>query len=453
MNSWRFYQVFVFTLPLAFGANTEWAWGMYSFLAMLFFSLSAHNLTKANRDTTSNALKATHPPALIKAEWLLSVLFLIQAWVLCQWLFNLSLTPLDSSFSFLKGLGYTCFFGWTLMAVTNTSRIVRVVWLVVLAASFQAIYGTLMVMTKLEYGFFHEKWAYKGLATGTFVNRNHLAGYLEIATSLGIGLLLAQTTIYSGSVRERMRQFISMLLSEKVILRLLLAIMVIALVMTRSRMGNTAFFISLSVAGLLALVLIRHKTRSTTILLTSLLIIDITIVGTFFGVDKVAERLQNTAENTEKRDEVFRDTISMWKSAPITGTGAGSFVYVFPAYKSEDIRDKYITNNAHNDYLQFLAEFGAPATALLGSTALFSLWTAIQAMRKRRSELHKGMGFASTMGMIAIGIHSTVDFNLQIPANAYMFVFLMALAFIARWGPSEDPSDQRRRRRNRAAPE
>ncbi|MBM97390.1 MAG: hypothetical protein CMI09_16245 [Oceanospirillaceae bacterium] len=443
MTFWRSYQFFVFTLPLAFGANTEWAWNLYSAFAMFFFALSAKH----------SALCKHFPAQQQKANWVLAILLIIQAWGLFQWLFGFTLTPYDTLMTFLKGLGYASFFGWTLLAIDSPQKVVRIVWIVVLAAAFQAAYGSLMVMTGLEYGFFLEKWTYLSYATGTFVNRNHLAGYLEIATALGVGLLLAQTTQYSGSWRKRLRQFITMLLSEKVVLRVLLAIMVIGLVMTRSRMGNTAFFASLSVAGLLALFLFKNKTRSTTILLSSLLIIDIAIVGTFFGVDKVAERLQKTSEHSEKRDEVFRDTLTMWKSAPITGTGAGSFIYTFPKFKSDDILDPHYVNNAHNDYLQFLAEFGAPATALLGSTVLFSLWTAIQAMRKRRSELHKGMGFASTMGMIAIGIHSTVDFNLQIPANAYMFVFLMALAFIARWGPSEDPSDQRRRRRNRAAPE
>ena len=436
--SWRFYQFFLFTLPLAFGANTEWAWGFYSAIAMLFFSVKLH--TFATAIPSSNSLFL-----LSKAAWPLGVLWLTQLWVSYQWLSGSTLTPYDTQLSLLKGLGFASFLGWTLLELNTPERLVRSVWIIVLSAALQSVYGSVMVMSGLEYGFFIKKWTYQHYATGTFVNRNHLAGYLEIALALGIGMLIAQATQYHGSWRERARQFIIMLLSNKVILRLLLAVMVIALVMTRSRMGNTAFFASMSIAGLLALILMKHKTRSTTILLSSLMIIDIAIVGAFFGVGKVAERLQNTSTTHETRDEVARDTLDMWKSSPITGLGAGSFVYIYPAFKKDDIIQKVFNNNAHNDYLQFLMEFGAPATAALGSAVLFSLWTAIQAMRKRRSELHKGMGFASTMGLIAIGIHSTVDFNLQIPANAYMFVFLMALAFIARWGPSETHSRRYRR--------
>jgi len=35
------------------------------------------------------------------------------------------------------------------------------------------------------------------------------------------------------------------------------------------------------------------------------------------------------------------------------------------------------------------------------------------------------------MGVIAIGIHSTVDFNLQIPANAFVFTILLGLGWVS----------------------
>ena len=206
-------------------------------------------------------------------------------------------------------------------------------WVIVLTASLQAMYGAFMTLTGIEYGFFAEKEKFKGVATGTYLNRNHLAGLLEMSIAVGIGLLLAKPTIYSGSVRQKLRTFIRLLLSNKVILRLLLAVLVIALVLTRSRMGNTAFFASLMVAGAIALLLMRNKTTATTILLGSLLIIDIAIVGAFFGVDKVAERLQNTSSQTESRDEVTRDTFNIFLEHPLTGIGAGTFTHAYPSLK------------------------------------------------------------------------------------------------------------------------
>jgi hypothetical protein len=68
---------------------------------------------------------------------------------------------------------------------------------------------------------------------------------------------------------------------------------------------------------------------------------------------------------------------------------------------------------------------------LLGAIVVASLGAALRAQWLRRDPLMRGMAFASIMGVTAILIHSSVDFNLQIPANAMMFVMLLALGWIA----------------------
>ncbi len=67
---------------------------------------------------------------------------------------------------------------------------------------------------------------------------------------------------------------------------------------------------------------------------------------------------------------------------------------------------------------------------------LAAAWHAIAAMCLRRNRMMIGMGFTTFMGILAIMIHSSVDFNLQIPSNAAYFVVMMALALIARYCPS-----------------
>lgn len=434
MKSWNSYQALVFCLPLAFGGYANWVWPLYSAVALLLLATEVNRLVQRQVNQQLGVL--LWPKALKKSLPILLLLLAVQLWVIGQ-----SLMLANGQHHIwqraLQGLGLTAFMAASLLILNSRERIKRIIWVVILAASFQAIYGSLMVLTGLEWGFFQEKEAYQGKATGTFVNRNHLAGYLEMSLALGIGFLLSQSNRYYGSWRQRMRQAIDTLLSPKVAMRLLLAVMVIALVLSRSRMGNTAFFASLMVTGGLALLLMNNKSRSTTILLSSLLVIDIAIVGTFFGVEKVAERLQNTTASKESRDEVSRDTFQMWQQNPVFGIGAGAFEYTYPAYRGDDVHTRKLYDHAHNDYLQFLAEYGLVGFMALLIAAGWSFFWAIEAMRKRRSELFKGLGFASTMGMMAIAIHSTVDFNLQIPANAFMFVLLMALASLARWAPNK----------------
>ena len=107
----------------------------------------------------------------------------------------------------------------------------------------------------------------------------------------------------------------------------------------------------------------------------------------------------------------------------------GSFYSAYPMYGSEEVY--LLLEHAHNDYAEFAAEFGLPAFALLGLVVLLALKSSLTALFRRRDTFMRGMGFAATMGIVAILIHSAVDFNLQIPANATLFMVLLAVAVLS----------------------
>jgi O-antigen ligase len=268
-------------------------------------------------------------------------------------------------------------------------------------------------------------------AIGGFVNRNHLAGFLEITLAMGIGLMV-------GSLREtgqrNWRQFwrdmAALLLSARAPLRLFLVAMVIGLVMTRSRMGNTAFFASLLVAGTVALALSRHATRSTVILIASLIAIDIFIVGSWFGVEQTMQRIgATTVSDVAERGDPSARSLQLARDYPVFGAGGGSYYTAFTRYRGPDVRAYF--DYAHNDYIQFLAETGIVGLALAISLPVFALVLAVLVLARRRDPLARGFAFAVLMGVCSIGIHSAVDFNLQIPANALAFTVLLAYGWIA----------------------
>jgi len=206
--------------------------------------------------------------------------------------------------------------------------------------------------------------------------------------------------------------------------------MVIGLVLTRSRMRNVAFFSSLVACGILGMVLQRRVTRNAVIFFISLLLVDMYIVGNWFGVDEVVERLRNTTLESDHRDEVARDTVVMWKDHFWAGTGADTFwqAYVDGGYMAPD---SLYYRHAHNDYLEFGTSFGFIGFALLGTAVLTSLRQALLAQRRRHSRVLKGLGFASAMGIVSIGIHSFADFNLHVTVNSLWFIVLLAFAWVA----------------------
>jgi O-antigen ligase len=129
------------------------------------------------------------------------------------------------------------------------------------------------------------------------------------------------------------------------------------------------------------------------------------------------------------REEPAAYTIPLIKDYPAFGSGPGSFYVTFPRYRPETIANFY--DYAHNDYAQITAEAGLIGIGLLGSLVVLTLGVALRAQWVRRDPLMRGMSFACIMGVTAILIHSWVDFNLQIPANAVFFMVLLALGWIS----------------------
>lgn len=421
-------------LPLPLGSNRPLAW---SILEVAVFLLTAAWLAGLARGRYAPS------PALVSARPVLALFALWLAWIALQvvpmpreWaaalsplsaalhlpadFITLSLDPHATRVGWMKSAAFACFFLLALGLVDSRRRLRQFAYVMLACGVIQAIVGVVLASSS------------GAPAHGTFPNRNHFAGYLAMCLSIGIGLLISQLSgdRLPGHWKGRLREVVRLILSPKAVVRLCLVVMVIGLVMSRSRMGNTAFFLSLMIAGGIALLLGRRAPRSMLILVASLTIVDVVIVGSWFGVEKVKERIEQTTLGTENRDEVFIHGLRYAREFPLTGSGLGSFFTVFPGYRGTDVTAgtyKY----AENDYLQFGAETGLVGLALAGGMVLLSLAAALRAQYLRRDPLMRGMSFAALMGIAALLIHSTVDFNLQIPSNAVLFLMLLALAWIS----------------------
>tara|TARA_R110002072_G_scaffold89232_4_gene199974 strand:+ start:106386 stop:107684 length:1299 start_codon:yes stop_codon:yes gene_type:complete len=371
--------------------------------------------------------------AFKKARWVwcLAVYFLL--YLVLQsggWILGLqSIEPHATWSQLIKSWMMFQVFGLTTLLVTSHKRVRSLAWTLLLAGTFQAVYGSIITLTDTDMIWWRPKEYYRDVATGTFINRNHLAGYLEMTLAIGIGLMIASLDQSTASTwRERTRRIVATLLGPKLRIRVCLALMVIGLILTRSRMGNTAFFASMLAAGFIGLILFRRSGKGVLTLFGSLIVIDIFLMGAFFGLDKVQDRLLESSTE-EQRFEAARLTFEIFKDHLWTGTGFGSFYSAFVEYRTESITLYY--DHAHNDYAEFASELGILGLWPLAAIWIMSFYWAIRVQIERKSQLMKAMGFSSTMAMIAIGIHSTTDFNLQISSNAATFMVILALPYVA----------------------
>jgi O-antigen ligase len=410
--------------PLPLGSNRDWSTSLLAALllagllwAMILLPLQHIQITAALR----------------KAWPALAALIATQVWVAMQLALGITVAPDSTRLALLLGAALVAAFILVLVLIDSRERILTITSVLVACGVFQAFFAGTAMMSDLQQFALLDKTFDRNRATGTFINRNHLAGFLEMNLAIGIGMLVAQLHRRPArSWREFMRRTVDTMLSRKFRLRLYLAIMVVGLVLTRSRMGNTAFFTSLLLCGTAGMLLQQRVTRHAVIFFVSLLLIDIYIVGNWFGVDEVVDRLQHTTLEAEKRDEVAIDTVVMWQDNFWVGTGADTFfqAYIYGGYMSPD---SLYYRHAHNDYLEIGTGYGFIGFALLGVAVLTSLWQALLAQRRRKSRIQQGLGFASTMGITSILIHSIADFNLHIPVNALWFVTLLAFAWVAAW--------------------
>jgi O-antigen ligase len=344
---------------------------------------------------------------------------------------TISVDPDAARISLFKTIAYIGVFFLTLNLANRRSRIKTLARVLVYVAVINAIYAVLMHLTGTDEDWFGTPMTHSQQASGTYANRNHYAAFLYMSLAIGIGLLIAGLSDRKAETwKHFVKHTIEWILSPKMLLRLALCILVIALTTTHSRMGNTAFFSSLVVAGVLGIILSRRATRNTVLLLASLVAIDLFIVGSWFGVEKLAQRIeQTTQQDVQEREEPARYTIPLIKDYPVFGSGPGSFYVTFPRYRPPTVVAFF--EYAHNDYAQFAAESGLLGLGLVGLFVLMTLFVALKAQWQRRDPLMRGMSFACVMGTVAILIQAWVEFNLQIPANVVLFMVLLALGWIS----------------------
>lgn len=350
---------------------------------------------------------------------------------------------------------------WALVLLTTVSqeRAGRLLGAVVAAGVCQATVAVVLYSTNWRYELWFAAFEQGGRSTGTFVNPDHLAGYMELTLSAGLGWLLAQFNPQSGmrsaNWQAGLSAMLGFLLSPKMLLRLLLVVAVIALVMTHSRMGNGAFFIALFVVGAVVAWRSQRLRRPALWVVVSMAVVDVFIIGQWVGLDRVVKRIKDTAEasisspsapdstaafgsaaptqrppseqSLQERLEVPLLSLKLVAAKPWLGHGGGTYVTAFPPYKVDGL--PLLWDQAHNDFVQVASDTGLLGLALWLTTGLASAWRALRLIDDHQSAINRGLGVATLMAVFCMGLHSMVDFNLHIPANALTFTVLLALVW------------------------
>ncbi len=248
--------------------------------------------------------------------------------------------------------------------------------------------------------------------SGVYVNRNHLAGFLEMAIPLLIILFIT---------RQR-----SIEIKLGLIFLTLFLITTQAFTLSRGGWISTINAILFIAAVLLTRQNYAHKKTILTIG-AAIVIISLFILSSLPVVERITTLTQqDPTDNLISRMRYWEGTTRQIKDNPLLGTGPNTFAqtfttYQFPGYAS-------LPRYAHNDYLHFTAETGIAFIPVLIYTLFCFYRTGFQKL-KSSSRQTRGVALGAMAAVFAMLIHSFSDFNLNIPANAFVFTVIAALAF------------------------
>jgi O-antigen ligase len=273
------------------------------------------------------------------------------------------------------------------------------------------------------------KLYYLGSATGTFVNRGHLAAFLILSIGATWGLAASLFPLVPEEVRRhrarkrRSSQPPSVLeaAGDKVPRLLLLGFMAgvlsLGLVATQSRGPILGLVTAAALGG--AWTWLRREERMHAAIGLGVPVCGLVLATIALGPRGAVGRFLNLGSD----DISYVSRVAMWKEslralqdAPVFGTGLGGWSTVWPLY--EEAPHLYFSRYAHNEYLQWAVELGVPG--LVGLVLLVAAFFGLvrRGLDVADQSLRTSVGVGLAVAILAVLLQSVADFPLHTPGVA-----------------------------------
>lgn len=303
-------------------------------------------------------------------------------------------------------------------------RLWALAWPIVIVAGLEATLGLVQVAMGGR----------ETAANGTYVNRNHFAGLLEM--SLPFAVMGAMARLKRKSRHDSLPLGAAIDASS---LLLAAGMMLLAVLLSLSRMGFVAALVSLAMPALLfwgGRLPARSRWMAVGIVAGLFLLSFV-----FLPPDQLVVRFALLADydplKAVDRLLYWRDTLPLIAAYPLAGCGLGAYEPAFQSFNRG--APMFLVDFAHNDYLQVLAELGAVGFALMAALMLAVLARVFRAATEPLEWQYRCLGLASAGAVCAILLHSLVDFNLYIPANALLLAWVSGMTAGLEFAPLRKP--------------
>ena len=329
---------------------------------------------------------------------------------LLQFLVPLSMYPYLTKLELLRMTSYFILLFLSGQAFRTPRQWREFAWFIVLLGFSVAVFAVLQDLTFNGKLYWFREMRYGGMPYGPYVNRNHFAGLMELLIPMGLAMLAVP-----GVRRQQMP-----------LMALLAAMPVGALLLSASRGGIIGFGCEVIVLVILLWIRRGEKKHLFTFLLA--LVLAGGLVG-WLGVGQVIQRfsqIRNPEVTEGRRISMARGAYHIFRDHPWIGSGVGTMVSVYPAY--ETAYDATIVDHVHDDHFELLAETGVPGALCWLTFIILLAMYGLKNVSAHQDPVVRSVQLGTVVGCVGLLAHSFVDFNLHIPANAFLFYLMAGMA-------------------------
>ncbi len=392
--------------PLAFGAVQAWAWGSLEIAVLMILMFWAVDCVRQGK-------------AILVWSHLYVPCFALVLMALFQLFTGASFDVLGTREATLKFITYLVFFflTWQLFAISPPPSWRSAAVAITVYAFVIALFGIVQFFSSPStlYGVITPRWG--GLVFGPYVNHNHFAGLLEMLIPVAVAMTLMLPERHPARPAVAFAIFVCLA----------------AVVLCGSRGGMVAIAIELALILAIFTATATEAVARRRALLSALTLCAIASASfLWLAPESIWSRWEQAADSPrlalQDRMKMTADSLRMSRDHLAYGVGLGAFETAYPQYQT--VATDLVIDYAHNDYVQFAAEAGLTGWILMPLAIGLFLVASFRNLRARVQTEVGWLQIGAAVGVCGILIHSFVDFNLHIPANAVWFAFLAGLAVL-----------------------
>ena len=340
---------------------------------------------------------------------------------------TISIAPGATLVGILRWTSYAVFFLLMMQVAQNRSRARKLAWFIFFLVTAQAAFALFSFRLPGD-TLLTTAQGYSGVVTGTFVNRNSFATFAGMGAILGLALLLHDVRT-SGGRSPHLASLLSVQSIRRAAAWICLAVVLGALFATGSRMGITASVIALFMVALISFAKGPRRSPRWVFFAFALALVTIAVLLAVFGQTAI-ERAIFTLGGKDGRYDLYVQTLELLRARPWLGFGFDTFGLAFEQVHRPPVSPDLVWNRAHSTYLALWVEMGL----VFGSLPL--LIGASLLVRMIRIALVASRDFVLAIAglgvMVLVTLHSLVDFSLEMSANVFLFLAIMALGAATR---------------------